>query len=247
MVLPFLGSSLWDQCGILHQWNLLNIKMVFPGMWISIIKIRRSRPSYLYNGNSYTSKKACFNIKTISLNMPIMKIRPLYVYNGNSYTGKMTYSNWKGPLELKRPLCAEKAPWCYIMFIRPHWLMFWLVIYFLTSQYPSQCWPLSKSKHFHSRKCLKFTNVCKILYKLSFCPGASLKKDFPSTVITCESWNLNGMCSVHRWQRTHQTFQIARPKCLRDFMNLNRIYKAYQTNVSWTMKVFSTVNFWIMQ
>ena len=32
---------------------------------------------------------------------------------------------------------------------------------------------------------------------------------------------------------------MARPKCLmRDFANLSRIYKAHQTNVWWTMKVF---------
>ena len=34
----------------------LTIKTIFPSMGISIIKIRRLRPSYLYNGNSYTSK-----------------------------------------------------------------------------------------------------------------------------------------------------------------------------------------------
>ena len=35
------------------------------------------------------------------------------------------------------------------------------------------------------------------------------------------------------------TFLLTRPKCLmRDFTNLNRIYKAHPTNVWWTMKVF---------
>ena len=39
--------------------------------------------------------------------------------------------------------------------------------------------------------------------------------------------------------RTCWTFLMARPKCLmRDFTNLNRIYKAHRTNVWWTMKVF---------
>ena len=37
-----------------------------------------------------------------------------------------------------------------------------------------------------------------------------------------------------------RTCPAARPKCLmRDSMNLNRIYKGHQTNVWWTMKVFS--------
>ena len=45
--------------------------------------------------------------------------------------------------------------------------------------------------------------------------------------------------SVHENHRTCQTFPMARPKCLmRDFTNLNRIYKAHRTNVWWTMKVF---------
>ena len=34
----------------------LNIKIIFPGMEISIIKIRWSWPSYLYNRNSYSHK-----------------------------------------------------------------------------------------------------------------------------------------------------------------------------------------------
>ena len=39
--------------------------------------------------------------------------------------------------------------------------------------------------------------------------------------------------------RTDLTFLMARPKCLiRDFTNLNRIYKAHRTNVWWFMKVF---------
>ena len=42
--------------------------------------------------------------------------------------------------------------------------------------------------------------------------------------------------SVHE---NHRTFPMARPKCLmRDFTNLNRIYKAHWTNVWWIMKVF---------
>ena len=45
--------------------------------------------------------------------------------------------------------------------------------------------------------------------------------------------------SVHENHRTHRTFPMARPKCLmRDFTNLNRIYKAHRKNVSWIMKVF---------
>ena len=43
---------------------LLNIKMFFPGMGISIIKIDKMvmRPSHLYNGNPYTGKR-CFYIE----------------------------------------------------------------------------------------------------------------------------------------------------------------------------------------
>ena len=45
--------------------------------------------------------------------------------------------------------------------------------------------------------------------------------------------------SVHENHRTCRTFLMARPKCLmRDFTNLNRIYKAHRANVWWTMKVF---------
>ena len=33
-----------------------NIKIIFSGIWISIIKVRVIRRSYLYNGNSYTGK-----------------------------------------------------------------------------------------------------------------------------------------------------------------------------------------------
>ena len=45
--------------------------------------------------------------------------------------------------------------------------------------------------------------------------------------------------SVHKNHRTCRTFPMARPKCLmRDFTNLNRIYKAHRTNVWWTIKFF---------
>ena len=38
---------------------------------------------------------------------------------------------------------------------------------------------------------------------------------------------------------------MAKPKCLRDFTNLNRIYKAHWTNVWWIMKVFQVhSNYW---
>ena len=46
-------------------------------------------------------------------------------------------------------------------------------------------------------------------------------------------------CSVGEKRRTRQTFLMARPKCLMgNFTNSYRIYKAHQTNVWWTMKVF---------
>ena len=49
----------------------------------------------------------------------------------------------------------------------------------------------------------------------------------------------NCECRVHENHQTCWTFLMARPKCLmRDFTNLNRIYKAHRTNVWWTMKVF---------
>ena len=53
-------------------------------------------------------------------------------------------------------------------------------------------------------------------------------------------WNSQAITfSVHENHQTYWTFLIARPKCLmRDFTNLNRIYKAHQTNVWWTKKVF---------
>ena len=73
--------------------------------------------------------------------------------------------------------------------------------------------------------------------------------------ITCISSQRNSSglwskYSVHENHRTCQTFPMARPKCLmRDFTNLNRIYKAHRTNVWWTMKVFrlhwNTMNQWI--
>ena len=45
--------------------------------------------------------------------------------------------------------------------------------------------------------------------------------------------------SVHENRRTCRTFPTARAKCLmRDFINFSRIYKAHQTIVWWTMKVF---------
>ena len=45
--------------------------------------------------------------------------------------------------------------------------------------------------------------------------------------------------SVHENHLTYQTFPMARPKCLmRDFTNLNRIYKSHWTNVWWIMEVF---------
>ena len=47
------------------------------------------------------------------------------------------------------------------------------------------------------------------------------------------------ICSV---QENHRTFLIARPKCLmRDFTNLNRIYKAHRTNVWWIMNFSGTL------
>ena len=59
-------------------------------------------------------------------------------------------------------------------------------------------------------------------------------RNLPTLVLT--------KCSVHENHRTCRTFPMARPKCLmRDFTNLNEIYnmyKAHQTNVWWTMKVF---------
>ena len=57
--------------------------------------------------------------------------------------------------------------------------------------------------------------------------------------------NLHVMDSVHENHRTHRTFPMAGPKCLmRDFTNLNRIYKAHRTYVWWIMKVFQ-VHWWI--
>ena len=45
--------------------------------------------------------------------------------------------------------------------------------------------------------------------------------------------------SVGKKRRTHRTFPMARPKCLMgDFTNFYGIYKAHQTNVRWTIKVF---------
>ena len=45
--------------------------------------------------------------------------------------------------------------------------------------------------------------------------------------------------SASEKRQIHQTFPMARPKCLMgDFTNLYRIYKAHQTNVWWTMKDF---------
>ena len=45
--------------------------------------------------------------------------------------------------------------------------------------------------------------------------------------------------SVNENHRTCRTFPMAKPKCLmRDFINLNRIYKADRTKVWWIMKVF---------
>ena len=45
--------------------------------------------------------------------------------------------------------------------------------------------------------------------------------------------------SVGKKCRTCQTFPTVKPKYLaRDLTNLNRIYKAHQTNEWWTMKVF---------
>ena len=47
------------------------------------------------------------------------------------------------------------------------------------------------------------------------------------------------ICTVHKNHRTFRTFLMARPKCLmRDFTNLDRIYKAHRTNVWWTTEVF---------
>ena len=45
--------------------------------------------------------------------------------------------------------------------------------------------------------------------------------------------------SVHENHWTHRTFPMARPKHLmKDFTNLNRLYKAHWTNVWWILKVF---------
>ena len=45
--------------------------------------------------------------------------------------------------------------------------------------------------------------------------------------------------SVNKNHRTCRTFPMARPTCLmRDFIILNRIYKAHRTNVWWIMTVF---------
>ena len=52
-------------------------------------------------------------------------------------------------------------------------------------------------------------------------------------------WASIHITRVHENHRTHQTFPMTRPRCLlRDFTNLNRIYKAHRTNVWWIMKVF---------
>ena len=51
--------------------------------------------------------------------------------------------------------------------------------------------------------------------------------------------------SVGAKRRTHRTFPMARPKCLMgNFPNLYRIYKAHQTHVWWTMKVFLPTLLW---
>ena len=93
--------------------------------------------------------------------------------------------------------------------------------------------------HFHSRKC--FWN-CRLPIWRPFCPGGDeLILSWysgccsPGAVLTKYSL----YCSVHENHRIHRTFPMAKPKCLiRDFTNLNRIYKAHQTNVWWIMKYF---------
>ena len=96
------------------SWAGFNIKTIFSGVRISIMKIRQSsgpcfnikmssyqyrkyhcgdktilRPSYLHNGISYTGR-------TTSLYW-IRALRPSYIYVGNSYTGKMASSNEMPP------------------------------------------------------------------------------------------------------------------------------------------------------
>ena len=56
---------------------------------------------------------------------------------------------------------------------------------------------------------------------------------------TCNTFAKSTISSVHENHQTHWTFTMARPKRLmRNFTNLNRIYKAHQTNVWWIVKVF---------
>ena len=59
------------------------------------------------------------------------------------------------------------------------------------------------------------------------------------TSLTLNSPYTGLLHSAHENHRTCRTCPMARPKCLMiNLTNLNRIYKAHQPNVRWTMKVF---------
>ena len=54
------------------------------------------------------------------------------------------------------------------------------------------------------------------------------------------------LCSVHQNHQTRRIFPMDKSNCLmRDFTNLNRIYKAHRTNIWWTLKVFRLQWLWM--
>ena len=85
---------------MVNSWDRFNTKTVFPGIGIAIIKIRRSRPSYLYNGypimmHPYTEMAPwLFQSAIIKTWHHIVAIRHLYMEIPPRFWGHRRYLLW---------------------------------------------------------------------------------------------------------------------------------------------------------
>ena len=117
---------------------------------------------------------------------------------------------------------------------RSLWEVIWQSLYLKTSKLYHNCNIMTHLKQIiWYRSCRKVTTASACAHCLLF------EKNFVCLHLST-TLKTNFQCvSCHVNHRTHQTFPMARPNCLmRDFTNLNKIYKAHRTNVWWIMKVF---------
>ena len=138
----------------------------------------------------------------------------------NESTGKLLLCPWCHDMKI---LCCRLATW------KLHYHCLW-----------------SEAPHFEPAD--HFTDNFSIVIGIQWQKSAVLQFHSCYCINTnfCTCHESSDVVSCAKFCRNHLIGHVgnAKPKCLlRNFTNFNRIYKAHQTNVWWTMKVFR-LHYW---